>query len=103
MITLQYSGASRRPGALLDPRGAPQRPWRDRLRFGGLFAMDSAFREDREEDSLRWVEGLGRARELPEVRIVPSRWGRGADPLPVHAVSPPRPGPTATTRCTGCC
>ena len=40
----------------------------------GLFAMDAAFREDPEEDSRRWVEGLGRARELaaacPDTRVV---------------------------------
>ncbi len=40
----------------------------------GLFAMDTAFREDPEEDSWRWVEGLGRARELatacPDTRVV---------------------------------
>ena len=40
----------------------------------GLFAMDAAFREDPDEDSRRWVEGLGRARELaaacPDTRVV---------------------------------
>ena len=40
----------------------------------GLFTMDAAFREDPEEDSQRWVEGLRRARELsdacPDTRVI---------------------------------
>ncbi|MDE2914918.1 MAG: hypothetical protein OXL68_18600 [Paracoccaceae bacterium] len=61
----------------------------------GLFAMDAAFREDPEEDSRRWVEGLGRERELAAAcpdRVV-SVYDREGDSwdLPVH-------GPASASR-----
>ncbi len=59
-------------GLAMTPEGRPL----------GLFAMDSAFRDTPEDDSVRWLDGLDHARELavacPDTRVI-SVCGREGD------------------------